>query len=322
MRRALLIIGAGVVILAAVLLWQHPRVRHSAAVALAVRGGDGGGLPIAPPGDEQLDAGALERAARDPAAADLAAFIVMRHGHIVFERFGHGFNAGTVIDSGPFARVLVALLAGIADQHGVLPAAALSGFDPARLRAAIEAGTRQPYADYLADRLWSRLNAAGAWIAVPAAGGEPPADCCFHARVIDWMRVAGLLVDDGSFEDTQVLGKGWVARMRRPLSPHSAEGFGVQLLPRPTARQPMPGFSAADVFFVRGPGRWRLWLAPSLRLAVLFGDARGASGAAAAGADDAAWDETRLPDLVIGAITGGRSAAPGTSLLQQLVPGH
>ncbi|HEX4025226.1 MAG TPA: hypothetical protein VHX52_11075 [Steroidobacteraceae bacterium] len=318
MRRAwVVLIAAAVAALAAALVWQRQHSGHGAVIALAVRGGDGGGLPVAPPGDEHLDAAALELAARDPAAAGLAAFIVMRHGHVIFERFGHGLHADSVIDSGPFARVLVALAAGIAEQDGALPGTALFGFDPSRLRDAIESGTHRSYADYLSSRLWSRLNAGPAWIALPAAGATPPADCCFHARVIDWMRVAGLLVDDGSFEDTQVVGRGWVARMRRPLSPRSREGFGVQLAPAGPAPR---GFDAADVFFVRGPGRWRLWLVPSLRLAVLFGAAGGASGAPAGAGTG--WDETRLPDLVISAITD-RSASPqGQSLLQQLVPGH
>jgi len=66
-----------------------------------------------------------------------------------------------------------------------------------------------------------------------------------------------------------------------------------------------------------------LWLVPSLRLAVLFGNAGGASGAAgAAQAGASAWDETRLPDLVIGAVTGGAPSPHEQSLLQQLVPGH
>jgi hypothetical protein len=316
-RAAAVLIVAGIAVLAAGVAWQRQHAAHAAALRLAIRGGDGGGLPIAPPADEHLNAGALELAARDPAAAHLAAFIVMRHGHIVFERFGHGFSADTVIDSGQFARALVALTAGIADQHGALPAAALSDFDPARLRAAIEAGTHRSYADYFSERLWSRLNASQAWIALPAVGAAPPAGCCFHARVIDWMRVAGLLVDDGSFEDTQVVGRGWLARMRRPLSPRSPEGFGVELVPAGSGG----GFDIADIFFLRGPGRWRLWLMPSLRLAVLFGADGSASGTSFA-AGRASWDETRLPDLVIGALTERTPPTSGESLLHQLVPGH
>ncbi|MGH8144560.1 MAG: hypothetical protein ACREU2_18875 [Steroidobacteraceae bacterium] len=317
-RTGVLIAAAGIAVLAAGLVWQRQHAAHAAALRLVIRGGDGGGLPLAAPGDEHFDAAALALAARDPAAAGLDAFIVMRHGHVVFERFGHGFSADTVIDSGPFARALVALAAGIADGDGALSATALTDFDPGRLRAAIESGTHQRYAEYFSQRLWARLNAAPAWIELPAVGATAPTDCCFHARVIDWMRVAGLLVNDGSFEDTQVLERGWVARMRHPLSARSPSGFGVELVPRGPG---IPRFQTTDIFFLRGPGHWRLWLMPSLRLAVLFGAPAGTSSAASGGGG-APWDETRVPNLVLAALVERASPTTGESLLHQLVPGH
>ena len=293
--------------------WHGPPLTSTARVAVA--GGDGGGLPLAQPRDEHFDADALERVSRDRAASGLLAFIVMRHGHIVFERFGHGTSAQSMIDSGPFARVLVGLLAGVAVQDGVLPAAALSGFDPARLRAGIELGAHQHYADYLSQRLWAPLNAGPAWIVLPAAGAVAPADCCFEARILDWMRIAGVLVNDGSFEDTQVVGRGWVARMRRPMSAGGTEGFGLELASTaPNARR----FATNDIFFLRGPGHWRLWVMPGLHLAVLFG----AAGETQAASGAAAWDETRLPNLVVGALIDRPAARSSGSLLQQLVPGH
>ena len=79
---------------------------------------------------------------RDAAAVGLQALIVMRHDYIVYERYGHGVNADTMIDSGAFAQVLLALAAGIAAHDDSLALASLSGFDAARLRAAIEAGAR------------------------------------------------------------------------------------------------------------------------------------------------------------------------------------
>jgi hypothetical protein len=69
------------------------------------------------------------------------------------------------------------------------------------------------------------------------------------------------------------------------------------------------------VLLLRGPARWRLWVIPSLRLAVLF-------GASASGDTAADWDETRVPNLVIEAVTDRPAVPPGTSVLQQLVPGH
>ena len=74
-------------------------------------------------------------------------------------------------------------------------------------------------------------------------------------------------------------------------------------------------FVLDDVFFLRGPARWRLWLLPSAHLAVLFG----AQGPRAASQD---WDETRIPNLVLRALSDVPAPTGPTSLLQRLVPRH
>jgi hypothetical protein len=327
MRARVGLIGAaGVALLALlVLLSRGFPSRQAGAVRLLIKGGDAGGMPRVAPLEEHLDAAALDKASRDAAAEGLQALIVLRRGYIVYERYGHGFSAGSVIDSGPFAQVLLALAAGIAAHDDRLPLQSLNGFDPIRVRDAIEAGSSQSYADYLSLRLWRRLNAAPAWIAVPTAATdttavEAPVDCCFHAQLLDWLRVAALLLDDGRFEDKAVVPPGWVERMRRPVSASGTEGFGVELA---SAAHGAQAFAADDVFFLRGPGRWRLWLMPTLKLGVLFGSATGApaTGAPANGVP-AAWDETRLPNLVIRAVSDGAQQRGSGSQLQQLVPGH
>jgi hypothetical protein len=281
-----------------------------------VSGGDAGGLPRVQPQEAHIDASALERAGRDAAADGLQALVIMRHGYIVFERYGHGMHADSMIDSGAFAQVLLALLTGIAAHDNSLPLLTLNGFDPSRLRTAIEAGTHQSYPDYLSLHLWRRLNAAPAWIALPDAGAatgdgaSAPADCCFHARLLDWLRVACVLLDDGHFEGKSVVPAGWVARMRRPVSASGADGFGVELASAAHGAEP---FASDDVFFVRGPGRWRLWLMPTLDLGVLFGSQSDIA---------AGWDETRLANLVIRAVAERPEQRSAGSQLQQLVPGH
>jgi hypothetical protein len=273
-----------------------------------VAGGDAGGLARAPPAEERIDAAALEHALQDPAAAQLAAFVVMRDEYLVFEHYGHGLAGDSVIDGGHFAEALIALAAGAATQQGALNVDAMHGFDPAALRAAIESGTQQRYEGYLSRKIWRPINAAPAWIELSATGAATPADCCLHARVLDWMRVAGLLAGDGRFEGTQVVPAGWVQRMSRPLSLDAVRGFGLQLAPAAHGAEP---FAASGVVFLRGPDHWRLWLVPTLKLAVLFG---------AAGTAD--WDETRLANLVIRAVSD-RAVQPGdVTDLQRLVPGH
>jgi hypothetical protein len=307
-RAAALAIVALVAVLAAALTWQHQRDSRARALRVAVRGGDGGGLPLASPPEEHLDASALARIAQDPAATGLAALLVVRHGHLVYSRFAGRTGPDSLIDSGPFAAALVALATGIAVDKRLIRSPPVL-FDPDRLRGLLESASQQGYAQYLGLHLWSRLNAAPAWIVLPAVGAPTPAGCCFHARVLDWLRVGALLADDGNFEDTQIVSAGWVRRMRQPQP--SGEGYGVAL---PSRRPGAASYEAADLFLLRGPGRWRLWIVPSLRLVVLYG--------APAPATPGDWDETRIADLAIEAVTDRPAVPPGTTLLQQLVPGH
>jgi CubicO group peptidase (beta-lactamase class C family) len=308
---------AGVVLLALLSLagsrsgwWLSHTASGANANADAVAGGDGGGLPRATPLDERMDAAALERALQDSATAGLQALVVMRDGYVVFERYGRGFAGDTVVDGGSFARGVLGLVAGIAVENATLSPDALQGFDPDALRAAIEAGAHQSYSAYLSHKLWSRLNAGAASFEYSAAV-RGPADCCLHARVLDWMRLASLLTDNGRFEGKQLVSNGWLQRMQRPLAPDSVRGFGIELAAAAHGAEP---FAMPGVFFLRGPEHWRLWLVPPLKLAILFG---------ASGSDSTPlWDETRLPNLVVRAVSDRPPQAGDLSELQRLVPGH
>jgi CubicO group peptidase (beta-lactamase class C family) len=78
---------------------------------------EGGNRPPAPrvaPALEMLNAGPLQEAADYAAKFDSNALIVTRHGHIVFERYWHGSDFNTLIDSQSFMRTLNAVLVGIA----------------------------------------------------------------------------------------------------------------------------------------------------------------------------------------------------------------
>jgi len=313
-RRAALALTLGAFVLVAgglcaALIWHR-----AAGARVLVNGGDAGGLARATPESERLDPAALERAVHEPAAEGLRALVIMRDDHVVFERYGGGLKADSIVDSGPLAQVLVALLAGQAMQEAVLSAPALNGFDPNRLRAGIEAGAHERYETYLSRKLWRRLNAAPAWIALPRRDAATPADCCFHARLLDWMRVATLLLEDGRFEGTQVVPRGWVQHMLRPISIDGQRGLGVELAP---PGQPAEPFAAGGVFWLRGAGRWRIWLVPPLRLAILFDAA-----APAASGPRSLWDETRLPNPLIRAAADRPSPQNDVPLLQRLVPGH
>lgn len=314
MRRSSLAIALVVAVLAAgtlLLVLGHYRSARHAALEVSIAGGDGGGLPLAQPEDEHFDVVALERGRADPAAAGLVAWMVVRHGHLVSEHYAHGLGRDSMVDFGPAARALVALLAGVAVADRTLPAPRLGPFDADAWKAAIEQATQRPYAQLLSRRLWSRLNAARAWIELPAVGAAVPADCCVHARLQDWLRIGALLTDAGNFEGTQIVPPNWIERVM-------VQGLGVEQGARARGMAP---FAAPDVIFLRGPGRWRIWLSPSLHLTVLFGSATAPlSASGTAGRDN--WDETRLPNLVIEAVTDRSALHGGESKLQQLVPNH
>ena len=185
--------------------------------------------------------------------------------------------------------------------------------DPQLLALVIERATGQRYASYLSQALWRRIGAADAWLRLDRPGGTVRADCCMLAHQGDWIRIGQLLVHDGNYRGDEVLRPGWITLMRTPAQ--SDPRYGAYLRVRWT---PVPGqeaLAARDVFAVEGEGGNRLWLVPSLQIAILC--------TGPAGGRDVAWDDSRLPNLVIRAARDALPAAaqPGADV-SALVPGH
>jgi CubicO group peptidase (beta-lactamase class C family) len=185
--------------------------------------------------------------------------------------------------------------------------------DPQLLSLAIERATTERYAAYLSGALWRRLGAADAWLWLDGPGGSAHADCCMLAHQGDWIRVGQLLLRDGNYRGDEVMRPGWVALMRVPAKSDPDFGSFIRVGSRPAAGQ--EAYAAADVYLVGGRGGNRLWLVPSLQLAILCtGEAAGR---------DARWDESRIPNLII---RGARDYRPPQVLsgeqLSSMVPGH
>jgi CubicO group peptidase (beta-lactamase class C family) len=185
------------------------------------------------------------------------------------------------------------------------------GVDAQLLALVLERATGQRYADYLSAVLWRRLGAADAWLWLDHAGGTAHADCCMLARQGDWIRVAQLLVRDGSYRGQQLMRPGWVSLMRTPAKSDAEFGSFVRV-----AARAVPGseaYAATDVFVVEGRGGNRMWLVPSLQLAIVCtGEARGR---------DARWDEVRIPNLIMRAARDYLPPMPPRGV-SALVPGH
>lgn len=284
--------------------------RGHAVPTVPLPGGDGGGLPRAAAESEGFDAVAMTSALELARSEGMQAFIVSRHGHVVLAEYANGLGAQSRSRAtGDFATALVALAAGVAREEGLLDEHAVAAFDPARIASAIATASKQSYPQFLSRAVWKPVNAANAVIDLPATGAPVPADCCVLARTGDWMRIAELLLQGGRFEGTQVVSAQWVQKMIEPRDARRTQGSGVWLASSARGAEP---FASDGVFYLKGEGRSRLWMAPALQTAVLF---------VAAGDESSGWDETRLPNRVFRAL----GVVPSTSThdsLNDLVPGH
>jgi CubicO group peptidase (beta-lactamase class C family) len=198
--------------------------------------------------------------------------------------------------------------------------------DPQLAAFVIERATRMRYAEFVSESLWKPIGAGDAWVWLDREGGKVHAECCMLARQGDWMRVAQLLIHDGNYRGDEVIHPGWVPHMLIPAQANPGYGAYVRLAKAQTIGT--GSFAADDLFVVAGNGGNRLWLVPSMQLAIL----RMAPAQAERPADSPLgtsplprlqWDDTRIPNLVI---RGARDykppqARPGADI-STIVPGH
>jgi len=183
--------------------------------------------------------------------------------------------------------------------------------DPQLLALVIERASGERYASYLSHALWRRIGASDAWLWLDRPGGTPHADCCMLARQGDWIRVGQLLVRDGNYRGEEVIRPGWVPLMRMPTRADPAYGAYVRVAARPGQE----GYAARDVFVAGGEGGNRLWLVPSLQIAILC--------TSALHERDAGFDDGRIPNLIIRAARDALPApARAAGTVSSFVPGH
>jgi CubicO group peptidase (beta-lactamase class C family) len=297
----------------------------------------GGNQPPAPrqdPAAEQLDVAGLREAAAYAEKQRSRALIVTRHGYIVFEKYWQGSDLDTVVESPGLGRLVAALATGVAISErkigwpdeplgNLVPAWSngpqgkvtvrdllAHGADADLLAYVIQSATGQPYAQYVSQAIWQRIGAADASIWVQEHGAHPHVDTGFYARQGDWLRIAELLLQNGRYQGDEVIGPRWVPELLRPVKtePQYASYLRVGAHPAPG----MSPYATDDVLVVEG-GPNRLWLIPSLQLAILRTGSQLPPD----------WDDGRIPNLII---RGTRdfippAARPGADI-RQLVPNH
>ena len=164
---------AALALLAAAGAWRWRAIHAEYSSAVVIAGGDGGGLPRAEPSTEGFDALALQAAATLADAQHASVLLVMRHGHLVFERYAGGVDAGTLVDGGELAHTLLMLAAGVAVAQNGMVMPASPPYDAGHLAAAIAAASGLSFPLFLSRNVWQPLNAAPA-----LAIGCALASCC------------------------------------------------------------------------------------------------------------------------------------------------
>jgi CubicO group peptidase (beta-lactamase class C family) len=183
--------------------------------------------------------------------------------------------------------------------------------DPELLAHAIAVATRQRYAQFLSQAIWSRIGAADASLWLDRSGGAAHIDHGFVAHQGDWIRVGELLAGKGRYQGEEVLAPRWIPELLQPAAANHSYGSYIRLATGANG-SPSP-YAVPDTLLVQGGGN-RLWIIPSMQLVIL----RTAQHESSAG-----WDDAQIPNLIASSARDyvPPAARPGADL-RQLVPNH
>jgi hypothetical protein len=285
--------------------------------------------PRATAESELIAAEALQQAAETARRQGAQALLVHRHGHRVYEYFASGRSGETQVEGGELAPALLSLsLGALVDARRLDPAVAIKAIRDATRP---EEGWRNPWsaaarrrftltappavmlqdlegsiAETISARLWLPLGAADAalW---GVDDSKLRLDCCVVARLADWMRIADLLLQQGSYQGQRIVSPDWIRQLL------AADSAGQRHPAWLAGQRPWTGDeppAAREVYWFDLGTDLRLWLAPRRGLAVLHW----------AGSGDSR--DTLIPNTILRGLLDQAPAVSGATELNDLVPGH
>lgn len=168
----------------------------------------------------------------------------------------------------------------------------------------IERATGVTYADYVSQALLAPIGAAGGSVWVNREGGTAHSGCCMMLQAQSYLRMAILLLDDGVWEGTRLLPRGYVAQMREPAPQNPHYGLGVWLAgpyverrgyanPRVDEGKVLHSepYLDSDIFLFDGNSNQVVYVIPSQRTILLRTGGRPPQ--------QREWDNAFLPNLLI-----------------------
>lgn len=174
----------------------------------------------------------------------------------------------------------------------------------------LERATGRRYADYLGERIWSRIGAPAASVWLDRPGGLARTYCCLLTTTRGWLQVGRVLLGRGEVDGERIVPEAWVDAMLTPSATNPNYGYQVWLglppgnerrynsLSKAVARHSAP-FAAADVAFLDGWGGQRTYVVPSRELVIVR-----------LGRPQPDWDDARLVNAVVAGLQEPTSAAP------------
>ena len=177
----------------------------------------------------------------------------------------------------------------------------------------LEKAAGQRYAQYLSERLWSRLGTPPAAVWLDREGGTPRTFCCLYTSARGWLRVGRLIMDGGRVGDDQVVPAGWIRDMTAPSPANPNYGYQIWLGSPPGTERKYHDwtvkafhsepFAAADMIFIDGFGGQRVYMVPSQELIIVR-----------TGRAQQDWDDARIPNAILRAIRPQQAPAPSVPL--------
>jgi CubicO group peptidase (beta-lactamase class C family) len=175
----------------------------------------------------------------------------------------------------------------------------------------IERATGRRYAEFVGREVLTAIGAPGGEVWVNRPGGLAHSGCCMMLPPEAWLRLALLLMRDGSWEGRRLLPGGYVDEMRRGTAQNPWYGLGVYASGNYIKRRGFANaervadaqkvlhsepYLARDLFLFDGNSNQVVYIVPSAELVILrIGDAPPR-------ANGVEWDNTKLPNLLLRAL--------------------
>ena len=168
----------------------------------------------------------------------------------------------------------------------------------------IERATGVRYEDWVSQEILQPIGALGGEIWLNREGGTAHSGCCILLPAETYLRLAVLLIKDGTWGDARLLPEGYVAEMRTatPQNPHAGMGVYVagQYISERGTQHPdkdvgkvlhSEPYLAADLFLFDGNGHQAAYIIPSADLIIFRSGAWPTNGER--------WDHTMIPNTIL-----------------------